>query len=830
MQQKSAHRKKPELLAPGGSLSQALWALEAGADAIYAGWKQHSARSGAENLDIPDFVRLIRSAHRQGSRVYATFNTLLEPAALEPVSATLWELWEAGLDGVIIQDLGLLDVLQQLGPPLELHASTQMAVQDAAGAAFLRDCGLARVVLARELTLEEIRAIRQTVPEIELEVFVTGAQCYSASGQCRASWQLCGRSANRGACAQICRNRLRLAEPGQPEREGSWFSMNDLDLMALAGELAGMGIDSFKIEGRMKGPLYARAWCQAWRQRLDHLDAPDRTGQATAALERARSEAALAFARKLGSGFAASPRGTDLINPDWAGSTGLAAGSITALGPRDLTVRNSCELAAKDGLLLLGPDASLRCGIQSATPRGQQVRIVPALDSPAARQAWNSLQAAFARGQPVTLRKVSDHRLNLPALPPGPPPAAAALPPGPTGATRPASALPQPRRLVLWLDCRAAADASLVLDTRLGWWPDAADGPAASGTGAKARQPVELARFSLTSPQPAQARTGATGLDESLRQLFASPPGHLEWLELGTAPELAGLFLPPAILKELRREWKARTERTLADWRTRQAALAAGFPAGEAAVAAIPATPDGGLAANPATAASLPYPAQPSTSRPTPEATAKTALPRSGLTALQDGLPWLDLPELAGLSADRLQPIQSGGREYRVLSLWPTVFGQAPGALETALLDLLERHPDCHFLVGLNNLSQVATLARLGRQTARLRPWADQQLNLANPRALAWLQRQLPDLWGWMPAVESGTWPSPGLVPVLADREFRPPVFLSRSCFRHQSIDLPCPLDRGQPACARPREWRLDQPGRPWRVLVKHCQTFAWCD
>ena len=211
--------KKPELLAPAGDYTCFQAALKAGADAVYIGGQRFGARAYAGNFSDAEVVDALKEAHFYGKRLYLTVNTLLKQNEIGELEDFIGPFYEAGLDGVIVQDIGALSLLGTLFPGLELHASTQMTVTDVRGAEFLKQLGVCRVVPARELTLGEIEALCQE-SGMEEEAFIHGAMCYCYSGQCLFSSLLGGRSGNRGRCAQPCRqpylSLIHISEPTRP--------------------------------------------------------------------------------------------------------------------------------------------------------------------------------------------------------------------------------------------------------------------------------------------------------------------------------------------------------------------------------------------------------------------------------------------------------------------------------------------------------------------------------------------------------------------------------------------------------------------------------------
>ncbi|MBR6452007.1 MAG: U32 family peptidase, partial [Lachnospiraceae bacterium] len=237
--------QKPELLSPAGDVDCFLAAIRSGADAVYLGGN-FSARAYAKNFTPQELVTAIDHAHLYGRKVYMTLNTVLKDAEMDTVIDYLIPFYEAGLDGVIIQDIGLLHLLKKHFPLLPLHASTQMTITDLEGVRLLDLLGAKRVVLARELSLCEIKQIHQHI-DTELECFIHGSLCYAYSGKCLFSSMLGDRSGNRGRCAQPCR---------LPYDDQYLLSLKDICTFRILPELIEAGITSFKIEGRMKSPDY----------------------------------------------------------------------------------------------------------------------------------------------------------------------------------------------------------------------------------------------------------------------------------------------------------------------------------------------------------------------------------------------------------------------------------------------------------------------------------------------------------------------------------------------------------------------------------------------
>ncbi|HPE37838.1 MAG TPA: peptidase U32 family protein, partial [Spirochaetales bacterium] len=240
-----------ELLAPAGNPEALDAAIGEGADAVYLGLKTFNARLRTSNFAYSQFEAATEALHKAGKKLYVTVNTVFEQREADRMYQLLQYLERVGPDGVIVQDLGVVKMARDHFPALRLHASTQMNVGSAAGVNFLSRHGFKRVVLSRELSLDEMRDVRSSTA-MELETFVHGALCVSASGVCLFSSYLGGRSANRGACTQACRRMFR----SEDDQDGYFFSPDDLQLVEKVPDLVEAGITSFKIEGRMKSAEY----------------------------------------------------------------------------------------------------------------------------------------------------------------------------------------------------------------------------------------------------------------------------------------------------------------------------------------------------------------------------------------------------------------------------------------------------------------------------------------------------------------------------------------------------------------------------------------------
>lgn len=532
-------RPKTEVLVPGGSLDHALWALEGGADAVYVGYQKFSARSHADNLSLDDISALTATAKSKGARIFVATNIILSPAEIEEALPLAWQLYWRGVDALIIQDLGLGEVLRRFGPPLDLHASTQAAVHNISGVKAIQALGYKRVVLARELTLPEIGEITRAVPDMEYEVFVHGALCYAVSGNCMASGLMLGRSANRGDCGQICRTKFELDYliPGPKRREspheaglpaadaihappgeitwkhgtvGAFTSMNDLELGSRIRELRALGVNSFKIEGRMKPPAYSYNTARAYKAFLEG----GRDAEAWSWLDEAR----VRFGRLPSTGWFDGHKALAQTNPAWASTLGMPLGTIA--GGQDKTIRVPNDkkttvfktLAKGDGVMLIGPVA------------GQTLRV--ALAGPVTTNGpFHEITLADKLTfdpQNGTLWLLSRHDGKLPVKKPGKP-------------------------------YRHPVDLHLTLT------PLPAKGPA---TVVLAVSTTAFLQPQLSLELQAQPAQSGRGPEASLTEIFTASDSLFHPGKLTLTNQVGAVFLPPKQIKEFRRQWYALLEQS----------------------------------------------------------------------------------------------------------------------------------------------------------------------------------------------------------------------------------------------------------------------------
>src|SRR6185503_19620838 len=265
--------KVPELLAPAGSLDAVRAAIANGANSVYLGVERFNARDEGAQLTFEELEQACAMARSRGVRIYLTLNVLLKPSELEDALELLGDAIDRGVSAVIAQDLGFIRLVQRVYPGFEIHGSTQMTVHDVSGAKLVRELGIERVVMARENTLDDLRSVKAAVPGLGLESFVHGALCISYSGQCLMSGMISERSANRGSCAQACRKDYLLTDvaTGHTLDRGFLISARDLAAHDVLPDLADIGIECVKIEGRKKKPEYVAVAVDAYRGFLDRV-------------------------------------------------------------------------------------------------------------------------------------------------------------------------------------------------------------------------------------------------------------------------------------------------------------------------------------------------------------------------------------------------------------------------------------------------------------------------------------------------------------------------------------------------------------------------------
>ncbi|MGA1427952.1 MAG: DUF3656 domain-containing U32 family peptidase [Vulcanococcus sp.] len=508
----------PELLAPAGNWDALRAAVANGADAVYFGVEAFNARLRAENFQIKDLPELMSWLHRRGVKGFLTLNVLVFPSELTQAAELLLAADAAGVDALIVQDIGLAWLARQLTPRLALHGSTQMSITSAAGVAMAADLGCERVVLARELTLKDLQRLQQQLAQRELamplEVFVHGALCVAYSGQCLTSEALGQRSANRGECAQACRLPYQLIVDGEERDLGEQrylLSPQDLAAWPLLPELAQAGVASLKIEGRLKDATYVAAVTDAYRQGLDrlqgHADAEDP--------QQLRRHLELSFSRGLGTGWLEGVNHRKLVHGRWSKKRGPWLGRL--------------ERIEQGGWLVFARLSALKAGDGVVLEVHQDDPLLPP------REVGGRVMAMESRPKGRTAVRLGPGSIDLRGLAPGSPCWLTSDPQLESRFLRMAAQETAETRQPLHFKVSGRLDQPLQI--QLAQVPGLQGGP-----------------WQVSSEQPLQSATGA-GLDrERLEQQLGrlgGTPWRLEALELDLP---AGLFLPVTQLNALRRD------------------------------------------------------------------------------------------------------------------------------------------------------------------------------------------------------------------------------------------------------------------------------------
>jgi putative protease len=347
---------RPEILAPAGDRASLAAALAAGADAVYFGLDDgFNARARAKNFALADLRATVAQIHRAGTKAYVTLNTLVFEPELAEVARIVRGVAEAGVDAIIVQDPAVALLARTICPALEVHASTQMTITSAGGAAFAKGLGATRFVVPRELSVDEIGALAKET-DLELEVFVHGALCVSWSGQCLTSEAWGGRSANRGQCAQSCRMPYELVLDGAIEELGDvryLLSPKDLAGARAIPSLVAIGVHGLKIEGRLKGPQYVASTTTGYKRWAEAHASGTVTPADEARIEGDLQAMALSYSRGFGDGFLVGSDHQTLVEGRFPKHRGLFLGSVTRVGRGEVTVEPDDEGRPWTGALAL---------------------------------------------------------------------------------------------------------------------------------------------------------------------------------------------------------------------------------------------------------------------------------------------------------------------------------------------------------------------------------------------------------------------------------------------------------------------------------------------
>ncbi len=397
-----------ELLAPAKNLDCGMAAINHGADAVYIGAPRFGARSAAGN-SLADIEELCRYAHRFRSKVLIALNTILSDAELNEAEKLAWQLYDAGADALIIQDMGLLEMNL---PPIALHASTQTDNRTVEKVRFLQQVGFSRVVLARELSLTQIREIHAQT-DVELEAFVHGALCVSYSGQCYISQAMCGRSANRGECAQYCRLPYDLEDADGKIilKNKHLLSLKDLDLSDSLFEMMEAGVSSFKIEGRLKDINYVKNVTAYYRRKLDAIlekesDYKKASSGKTLFFFEANPEKTF---RRGGIDYFFHGRKSDIIQPETPKSIGEEIGRVSHVGRNFIEISSEQTIENGDGISYFTPQGELS-GFRVNRAEGKNIFPANMLDLKLGTALFRNQDRAFEK---MLEGKTSERKIAL---------------------------------------------------------------------------------------------------------------------------------------------------------------------------------------------------------------------------------------------------------------------------------------------------------------------------------------------------------------------------------------------------------------------------------
>jgi putative protease len=327
---------------------------------VYLGAEKFNARDEGAQLSLGELAAACSLAHSRGVRIYLTLNTLIKPAELHEALEFLGEAIDRGVDAAIVQDLGLVKLIHRVYPGFEIHGSTQMTVHDETGARLMRELGIDRVVLARENTLDDIRAIHASVPDLGLESFIHGALCISYSGQCYMSGMISERSANRGSCAQSCRKDYTLTDSASGETldSGYLISARDLGAYDSLADIADAGIACLKIEGRKKRPEYVATATRGYREFLTRVGNGDRSPPEVEEVQ----DLVQIFSRGFTPGMYRGRAGRDYVTRDQPDNRGVVLGTVTSVTPREVIVEVSSRVEVGDGIAFEGASGAETIG------------------------------------------------------------------------------------------------------------------------------------------------------------------------------------------------------------------------------------------------------------------------------------------------------------------------------------------------------------------------------------------------------------------------------------------------------------------------------------
>lgn len=406
--------KKPEILAPAGSMDALKAAVRAGADAVYLGGNMFGARAYADNFDEPSLIEGIEYCHLYGVKVYLTVNTLFRNDELQKLYEYLKPYYLVGLDAVIVQDLGVMKYIHDVFPDLPIHASTQMTITTPYSYMLLKDYGVTRVVPGRELSNRELFAMKKRDFSPELEVFVQGALCYCYSGQCLMSSFIGGRSGNRGRCAQPCRLPYSVFQrDGNEISPKGEYLLSPKDLCGLSNvpQLINMGIDSFKIEGRMKKPLYVAACVRAYRKVVDAFFEHSLTEEM---IKKYTLEMSYLFNRGgFTDGYYEQHNGRDMMSLKQPGNQGVFVGRVQGKNRYQIEILLNKPVHKGDLILLRGSKDGIQLTCNVESPANRTIMLnVPKIKSIEIGESVYCMQNAYLE-QELTQFIKEDKKISL---------------------------------------------------------------------------------------------------------------------------------------------------------------------------------------------------------------------------------------------------------------------------------------------------------------------------------------------------------------------------------------------------------------------------------
>ena len=344
----------PELLSPVGSMESLMAAINGGCDAVYLAGRNFGARSFAGNFSNDELIKAVNTCHLYGVKVYVTVNTLIYDSEVKRLLEYIEFLHKINVDALIMQDIGMIDLIRKTYPNIEIHASTQANIHNLEGVKLCESLGIKRVVLARETPFELIKEIKEQT-NAELEIFIHGALCMSYSGECLMSALIGGRSGNRGTCAQCCRQEYSLEVNDKVTEENKYLlSTKDLNTLENIGKLIEIGVNSLKIEGRMKRPEYVFLVTSLYRKAIDNYKKYKETRITKDDIEELKK----VFNREFTKGFIFNEKNDDFVNTFRPNHLGIEIGKVIGIKNGKITIKLTNDLNINDGIRIIGENDS----------------------------------------------------------------------------------------------------------------------------------------------------------------------------------------------------------------------------------------------------------------------------------------------------------------------------------------------------------------------------------------------------------------------------------------------------------------------------------------